>query len=196
MQVGEDPGAVGEGVAGIALRAAPACEACIEGVEPPGHSLEGLALRSLARGCLLALPERVVLGEAGCGGRGELGLEVDADGRGDRAAGRPCLEQEPRRAVERRDEDRRVLPSTAARAAPSRAVRAATRPARSRGIAGRATSGVVRRSTASQPGSSRSAWSAAAHAGALVGRSSATMRFRLRAGRMNSSSETPGETSS
>ena len=87
-----------------------------------------------------------------------------------------------------------ALFSSAAREAPSRAVRTRTRPARSRGIAGRPISGRVRSRTTSQPGSSRSARSTPRATTRSFGRSSTTIVLLLRRGEKSVVS-TPGETS-
>ena len=161
---------------------APARQAGIQGVELRGDGLERLAFRGCAGSVLLALAERVVLGETRCRRRRQLGLEIDADRCRDRAAGSLRLEQEPRRAVERRDEDRglaeqrragRAVPGRPCRD-PAREVARDRRPCDERrrpeqhGLpAGKLPQGVER----------------AAHAGALVGAQLDHDALPLRAGR-------------
>ena len=170
-------------------RLRPASERCRPSSWPRRRSNDWPSASARAR-APLALPEVAVLGEPrhGCGG--ELRLLPTPARRRDRAPGRLAssrIRGEPvdpgtKIAARRR---------SAARAVPLARRPHVTRPARSRGIAGRPTSGVVRRSTASQPGSSRSARTTPRGTARSFGRSSTTIRFRLAAG-ANSSSDDAG----
>ena len=197
VQVGDDPRPVGERVGRRGARAAaPLRQRRVERARAraatSSNELPAAASRERA-------PARRRAASSSSASRataaaGELGLVLDAARRARSRSRRPA----PRaaRARARRCPGTKIAASfrSAAREAPSRAVRRRTRPARSRGIAGRPTSGFVRSSTASQPGSSRSARSDAAGDGALVRAQLDDDQLPLRRRARRASASTPGET--
>ncbi len=109
VEVDDDPVPIRERV-GVALRRAPAAaQALVDVVELQRHVGEGLAFRGRARFARTLLAIRVVLGEASHLGGRQLRLLVRSGRSRDGGAGRSRLEREPRQAVRRRNEDRRVV---------------------------------------------------------------------------------------
>ena len=78
VQVGDDPRPVGERLRLAAPRATARSRVSVELVELRGDGGERLRLGTPARGRPVALAQRRVVGEACRGGRGELGLRLDA----------------------------------------------------------------------------------------------------------------------
>ena len=107
VQVGEDPVTVRERLWRLG-RPSPLAEALVQLLELGADVGERLARDAAPRFLRELLAERLVLGEAGEGCGGELGLLLDARGRRDRRSGGGRFERHPREPVERRHEDRRL----------------------------------------------------------------------------------------
>ena len=130
----------------------------LELVRDVGERLPLRGARALARAPLAV---RVVVGEPAHLGRRELRLLVRSRRSGDGGAGGARLEREPREAVRRRDEDRRLVEDRRAARRSRARVRTSTRSTSVRGTYGRVVSGFVRSSVSRQSGSSPSVCSAA-----------------------------------
>ena len=185
MQVGDDPGAVGERVAGSLRSRRRDGEAGVELVELARDGGEALRSRRCARARACSRSrQRVVLGEPRDRGRRELRLLAHARRRRRSRCPRPRLERDARRALERGHEDRGLVQERRARLR-RRAQRAHVHAAAQRGAgtSGRPASGFVRRKTSSQPGSSRERpHDRARRAGARRAATRATISRRFSAG--------------
>ena len=183
MQVGEDPGAVGERLAVAAARPLAAAEAAVDLLELPRDGGEALRLgrRARLRGSCARAPRRSRPAAAAPRPRAPAGRARPAD--------RPAPRRRPRpRAAagrSRSEPGRRSRPPRARPRAPPavRPERTRTRSRSASGMPGRVESGFVRSSTASQPGSSFSERSAARATGSEPECSSITTRFRFAPGR-------------
>ena len=106
VQVGEDPGPVGERLAVASARPLAPAEAAVDVLELPGDGGEVLRLGSSSGLPALALAQVVVLGKALERGRRKLRLVEHAGRIGERRAGRRRLEAQPSRAGRSWDDDR------------------------------------------------------------------------------------------
>ena len=156
----EDPRPVGERIAVAAPHPPPSAEAAVDVLELVRDRGEALRLRRFARLPPPPLAQLLVLGQALKRGRRELRLLEHARRSGQGGTGGRGLEAQARGARRSRDEDRGVGEHGGARLG-RRPERTCTRSRSASGIPGLVESGFVRRSTASQPGSSRSERSAA-----------------------------------
>ena len=161
MQVGEDPGPVGERIAVAAACPLAPAEAAVDLLELAGDGGEALRLGRRARLAALPLAQLVVLGQAlrARPRRARAARARPADRRARRRRPPPRGAAAPSPSAPGRRSP--ASASTAARASAVRPERTRTRSRSASGIPGRVESGFVRSSTASQPGSSRSERSAA-----------------------------------
>ena len=109
VEVDDDPVAIGERVSFALRRAAPAAQAFVDLLEAERDVRERLALRGRSARSRLALAVGVVLREAPHLRRRELRLLARPGRGGDGRARRGGLEREPRQAVRRGHEDRRLV---------------------------------------------------------------------------------------